>query len=202
MTAPRTWVALAVLAACHAAEEPPRKPVAPPVVPEAIDATADAASEAAAPIVDASVVDVGVWPNPTKGFVAKLHADVCFGDCPIYTVTVNADGAFVVAVESPRKGCVSGAAPLWKVGRIQALAHTAELPKIRRTLDSGQNDRRWITTTITDFGATYAVKRWGYVDSDPSYATVVGIENAIIDATDAAELAQNGTLGPCPTVKK
>lgn len=28
-------------------------------------------------------------------------------------------------------------------------------------------------------------------------ATVVGIENAIVDATDAAELAQNGTLVAC-----
>lgn len=193
---------LVVLAACHAADEPPRKPVAvPPAASEPIDATVDATTEAAAPIVDAGV-DVGVWPNPTKGFVAKLHADVCFGDCAIFTVTVRDDGTFLVVVDSPRKGCIVGTAPLWKVGKIQALAHAAEFPKIRRTLDSGQNDRRWITTTITDFGATDAVKRWGSVTSDPSYATVIDIENAIIDATDAAELAQSGTLATCPKSTK
>ncbi len=192
-----TSLVLVVLAACHAAEEPPRKPVAAPSLPEPVDAAADAASEVAPPIVDAGI-DVGVWPNPSKGFVAKLHADVCFGDCPIYTVTVNADGTFVVVVEKPRKGCIRGTAPLWKVGKIQSLAQRAEFPKIRRTLDSGQHDRRWITTTITDFGETYSVKRWGFVESDSSYATIVGIEDAIIDATDAVNLADTGTLVTCP----
>lgn len=195
-----------VLAACRGGEAPARSTATPRATGDPADASLEVNAsvvDAAAPIVDVLVdagdvvADAGVWPNATKGFVAKLHADLCFGNCAVYTVTIEADGSFVVAVDRPRKGCIRGVASQWKVGRIQVLAHDTEFTKIQHTLESGQTDRRWITTTITDRGQTYSVKRWGNVPSDRRYATVIAIEDAIIDATDAANLADTGALAPC-----
>lgn len=193
---------LVMLLACHGAAEPLVVAHDPPDAAPGPSAPADVQEAGAAPVTsDAAAeaeVDAGVWDSPRPGFVAKLHADVCFGSCPVYTVIVHANGTFIVAVESPRKGCVTGTAPLAKVGKIATLVRLADFPKIPRTLDSGQNDRRWLTTTITDFGKTYSVRRWGFVQSNASYASIVTIENAILEATDAANLADTAALAACP----
>ncbi|MBL8613021.1 MAG: hypothetical protein JNL38_37115 [Myxococcales bacterium] len=207
---------LLFLLACHGAGPPP-----PPAgaaesthAPAKTEASTDAAlapaaaADGAAPTGSgplALAADAGAeaaatetWPPPSKGFVAKVTSDVCLGSCPVYTVTVQDDGAFVVAVASPRKGCVAGKATLTQVGKIEALARSAELSKMRPVYETSQHDRRWWTTTITLGGRTHKVRRWGSSDTEPAYGKLIAIEDAIEEATHASTLADTATLTPCP----
>ena len=160
-------------------------------------ATADASN-----VTDASdAADAVVWPPAHTGFIAELTTDVCFGDCPVYTVRVRWDGAFVLTLKSPRKGCITGTAPLDKVGKIEALARSANYLTMKAVYETTQHDRRWITTAITDTGKTHSVRRWGYKEGDAAYANLVAIENAIEDATSSSKLSESGALVACPSGK-
>jgi Domain of unknown function (DUF6438) len=169
--------------------------------PVLVDASSADVSVMDASVVDASVVDAAperVWPPPHAGFVAKFAGDVCFGDCPVYTVTVHANGAFVIAVTSPRKGCIQGTAPVDRVGKIEELGREADFNHLRATYETSQHDRRWMTTTLTLDGRTHTIRRWGFDKQDDTYAKIVAVENAIEEATSASSLAEKGTLSACP----